>query len=316
MAEKPYRAAWDAETPPFGIQELLRVAIWGGLAAAALLLAVVSSYSGAGSPRQPVAGTSGQAGVPQKTSAADAAAPAAALAEAANETRRLAEAVHTLTADREQMLTRIASLERSLDDVTGTIRRDAQQAPPQVTSIGSAAPSARTEKPAPPPTETPIIPAQTPGSQPSGSIEAAPDGAPDTAARTAATPAAPTHTTALAEAPAGTAGLGLDVGGAVNFDGLRALWSSTKHSLLAPPEELYPVVAVRENSKTRSADLRLIIGPIPNAEAAARLCVALATAHRYCQPAAFEGQRLLLIEPLSKPIPNTVHRPAAAPPQP
>jgi hypothetical protein len=314
MAEKAYRAAWDAETPPFGIQELLRVAIWGGLAAAALLLAVVSSYSGAGSPRQPVAGTSGQAGVPQKTSAADAAAAGAALAEAANETRRLAEAVHTLTADREQMLMRIASLERSLDDVTGAIRRDTQQAPPQVASIGSAAPSARTEKPAP--TETPIIPAQTPGPQPSGSSEAAPDGAPDTAARAAATPAAPTHTAALAEAPVGTATLGLDVGGAINFDGLRALWSSTKHSLLAPPEELYPVVAVRENSKTRSADLRLIIGPIPNAEAAAHLCVALAAAHRYCQPAAFEGQRLLLIEPLSKPIPNTVHRPAPVPPQP
>jgi hypothetical protein len=219
------------------------------------------------------------------------------------------------------MLARIALLERSLDDVTGAIKRDAQQAPPQLPSTGSVAPSARTDAPGPPPTDTPVLPTQTPGSQPSGSIEAFPGGAPDSAARAAATPAAPTppaptHTSALAEAPAGSVALGLDVGGAVNFDGLRTLWASTKHSLLAPPDELYPVVAVRENSKTRSADLRLIVGPVANAEAAARLCVALAAAHRYCQPAAFEGQRLLLIEPLSKPIPNTVHRPAPGPPQP
>ncbi len=304
--EKAYRAAWDAEMPPFGIQDLFRLAIWGGLAAAALFLAVLSSYSGAVSPRPPVASGTGQGSALQKTSAAD---TPARSADTMDEIQGLTEAVHALTADREHILSRIASLERSLDDITGSIKRDAQHALPQITSTSSAASPGQTEVPAASPTKTAIIPPQAPVSQQPGSIEAAaPGSAPDNAPRAAATPSAPMRTTTLAEPPVGAPGLGVDVGGAVNFDGLRTLWSSTKHNLPAMPDELYPVVAVRENGKTRGAELRLIVGPIVNTETAGRLCAALAAAHRYCQAVAFEGQRLSLIEPLSKPIPNTVHR--------
>ena len=45
-----------------------------------------------------------------------------------------------------------------------------------------------------------------------------------------------------------------------------------------------------------AAELRLIIGPMPDAEAAAQLCVTLAAAHQYCQPVAFEGQRLAVAD--------------------
>jgi hypothetical protein len=116
--------------------------------------------------------------------------------------------------------------------------------------------------------------------------------------------------------------MGVDVGGAVSFEGLRTLWSSTKHHLLPLPDELYPVVGVRENSKG-SADLRLVIGPIANSEVAAQLCSKLAAAHHYCQPAAFQGQRLSLVEPAPKARPATTttdpggpHRPPPGPRQP
>ncbi len=51
-------------------------------------------------------------------------------------------------------------------------------------------------------------------------------------------------------------------------------------------------MVVRENSRTKAVELRLIVGPLANAEAAARICATLSAARRYCQPVAYEGQRL------------------------
>jgi hypothetical protein len=115
--------------------------------------------------------------------------------------------------------------------------------------------------------------------------------------------------TAPAEPIAAAGGLGVDVGGAIDYGGLRALWRSTKDTDPALLEELYPVVTVRENGKTHSAELRLVVGPIADAEAAERLCTTLAAAHHYCQAVAFEGQRLALSEtaPL-KAAPAPSHR--------
>jgi hypothetical protein len=97
---------------------------------------------------------------------------------------------------------------------------------------------------------------------------------------------------AAAQAAAG--GLGVDVGGAIDYSGLRALWRSTKNTDPALLEQLYPVVTVRENGKSHNAELRLVVGPIADAEAAERLCMTLAAAHHYCQAVAFDGQRLAL----------------------
>src|SRR5262249_50549796 len=47
-----------------------------------------------------------------------------------------------------------------------------------------------------------------------------------------------------------------------------------------------------KNSRTKGAELRLVVGPLANVENAARLCASLSAARRYCQPVAFEGQRL------------------------
>jgi hypothetical protein len=307
MVEQAYSPNRNAEVPQLGMQALWRLGIWGGLATFALFAAVITAYSNAGSQRQAASIASGQGAPVQETvqSRTSAGEVPARSGETAEEIRRLAEAVRTLAADRDQVLTRIAALERNLDGVTGTIKRDRIANPPQASlqsppqnpvAATGAAPTARPEMPAAPVTEAAITPSQTPAPQPSGPNEATQTAAPDVGDRVEAPPANLARVTALAEPLAAAGGLGVDVGGASNYEGLRTLWRTTKNSDPALLEALYPVVAVRENGKTHGVDLRLVVGPIADAEAAARLCTTLSGAHHYCQPVAFEGQRLSLID--------------------
>ncbi len=229
--------------------------------------------------------------------------------DTAEETRRLAEAVRALTLDRDQALARIAALERNFDGVTGTIKRDLTPtlpppptpSPPQNPSAAtSPAPPARPETPAAP--EAAVTPTPIPASQQSGVGDTAPITA--AAADAAPAPAAnPVHVSTPAEQALAAAGLGIDVGGAGNYQSLRTLWHATKNSDPALLEGFYPLAAVRENGRTHGADLRLVVGPIADAETAARLCTTLAASHRHCQPVAFEGQRLSMIDAGSTKLP-------------
>lgn len=86
--------------------------------------------------------------------------------------------------------------------------------------------------------------------------------------------------------------LGVDVGGATNLAGLRALWA--KIQAISPPllSELRPVIAIRDGVKPGAVQLRLVAGPLANAEHATRLCAALIDAGVTCHTAAYDGQRL------------------------
>jgi hypothetical protein len=265
---------------------------------------------------------SGQGATPGRTSAGDA---AARPDETAEQVKHLAEAVQGLVADQQQVLARIATLERNLDGVTGSIKRDpsagSQPTPPPSPAPkppSAAIPASRPEMPVAPLAAAPMPPAPTaaapspagpmleaaitatraPAPQPSGAGDAAPTALPDNGNRAAPpSPLVRVTTVEPTEAPAEpvvTGGLGVDVGGATNYEGLRTLWHSTLNSDPTLLEQFYPVVAIRENSKTHGVDLRLVVGPIPDAEAAASLCASLSAAHHYCQSVAFEGQRLSL----------------------
>jgi hypothetical protein len=152
---------------------------------------------------------------------------------------RMIDAVRTLAADREQLLTRMASLERSLAEVTGSIKRDvnaASQLPlPQIISTPSVAGAPAADAPASPPEMPPAavaaaanVPASTLASSPPSAIQAVDLAAPDLSGRGAAAASNPVRNAQPTE-PA-TAELGVDVGGALNFDSLLTLWSSIKHS--------------------------------------------------------------------------------------
>jgi hypothetical protein len=86
---------------------------------------------------------------------------------------------------------------------------------------------------------------------------------------------------------------GIDVGGASNMDMLRAQWSMLKQQHPKLLENLQPIVSVRDLRQRRTVELRLVVGPLANANAAAQLCAALnAAGLPTCQPAVFDGQRL------------------------
>ncbi len=299
-------------TRPYGMPSLSLLLTWGTLATISLGLAIISAYSSAS---RPTAADSGN--VQSSTSPAGPGEPNA-------NTRRMIEAVRTRAADREQLLTRMASLERNLADVTGSIKRDvnaASQLPlPQITSTSSAARAPAADAPASPPEMPPAaatanVPASTPASSPPSVIQAADIAAPDLSGRGATAASSPVRNAPPTETA--TAEVGVDVGGALNFDSLWTLWGSIKRSNLVLPEELYPLVAVRENNKSLGGvDLRLVIGPLAGAEAAASLCSRLSAEHRYCQPVAFEGQRLSLVRSAPKAGTVSVRRPASGPSQP
>jgi hypothetical protein len=189
------------------------------------------------------------------------------------EARRLSEAVRVLATDRDRLLTRVAVLERSLDDVTGSIPSNPApaaaprpapmlpQIPPQVAAPAAAPPVAA------------VAPAPAPGRVMTG-----PETAPGGPAQSVAT----------------KTDFGIDIGGNASLDGLRVLWTNLKAAQPAMLEGLRPVIAIREGGKPGMFELRLVAGPLANAGAAARLCAALAAAGQTCQTTVFDGQRLAL----------------------
>ena len=361
MTEQTYSTMRNAEMSQFGMQALWRLAMWVGLATFALFAAVLSVYSNAGAQRQTPSVTSGQAA---KQTRVDAVESGAQPNETAEETRRLAEAVHALAVDRDQLVTRMAALERNLDGVTGTIKRDRTSTPlpsqvqnPPLPQLQAQAQipaqaqvqdlpqiqvqtqpqsqiqaQAQTPQPNPgpatvaaprpettpaPATEVAVSPAPPPISRQIATAgDAAQTATPDAGARAAPSPPGLASLAPPREALTGGNELGVDVGGATNYEGLRALWHATKNNDPELLADLYPMVTVRENGKTHGVELRLVIGPIADPEAASRLCTTLSDAHHYCQPVAFEGQRLAVTDtaPIkSTPLPpGAPHHPAPA----
>jgi hypothetical protein len=285
MAEQTSVARRHEDKWSFDMRALWRLAIWGTTASACLAAAVFAANTDVGAQRllalnAPAATPDISAPPPDQPSAAQLAARSA---ETENETRRLAQAMQALDAEREQLVTRIATLERNLEDITGSIRAQAAPAPPNPAPPQPAAVGAQPE----PAVSQP---------EPAGSRSAA----------------VGSEVAASETKPAAKPDIGIDVGGAPNFEGLRLLWNATR-SVHAPGfEDLHPLALARENPKARGVELRLVVGPFADAKAASAICAALTGARRFCQPATYEGQPFSLDERERKPSPPA-RRPAPAP---
>jgi hypothetical protein len=299
-------ARYRAERKYFTMRSLWRLALWGTSAAAALAVAVLVSTTEVGSQRVHVAmatiadATNGRLAAArpeqakQPTAAQVAAQLAARSAEAERDTRRLTDAIQRLGADRDRLLARIALLEHNLDDVTGSIKQQielARQAPaqPPAPTVTAAIPP----RPATPPEQS-LPPAAAAATPPATVPAHAPPAAPPVATEAPPAQPAPVITEAPHTEPVVKVEYGVDLGGAPSFDGLRARWNSARNNQPALLESLHPIIAVRENPKTRAVEMRLVAGPLNNAAAAARICAAFAKAGRFCQPAIYDGQRLAL----------------------
>lgn len=133
--------------------------------------------------------------------------------------------------------------------------------------------------------------------EPKAEIAALASEAPDS---TTAEPAAP-----VAEVAVPRTAFGVDLGTANTIGGLRTLWHRVTASHQTVLADLRPVIALRERQGA-AAQLRLIAGPLDDAAAAAKICVAMAASRHTCETAVFDGQRLAV---------NVEPAPAAHPPQ-
>src|ERR1700726_213031 len=113
---------------PLPMPGLWRLVVGGSTAATALLIAVLSSRGVVGSQRAAIAAsTLGGATVAMVQPVQTPPPPVVARAfdAQAAETKKLAEAVHDLTAENDELKSRLAVVEHSVDDVTGSIARQA-----------------------------------------------------------------------------------------------------------------------------------------------------------------------------------------------
>ncbi len=234
---------------PVTMHGLWRLVVWGSTAATALLIAVLSSRGVVGSQRAAVAASTLGGGTvaivqpvqtPPQTTAHS--------FDAQAETKKLADAVRDLTADNDELKSRLAMVEHSVDDVTGSIAQQAKAA---------AAP--------PWPDNGPPVPA---------------------------TPAA----IAAVIAPALPLPMeyGVDIGSAVSIQALRARWAGIRSAHPQLFDGLAPTISLSEMPPSNRPELRLVVGPLASADAAARLCTTLERFRLTCQPTIFAGRHLAL----------------------
>ncbi len=285
----------DDEGEHIDMRPLLRLGAWGLCAVLALGSAVFAGRTEIGERR------AAAALVALRTAPAEllARAPVQLAAQPSEaETRRLSEAVRTLTADRDRLAGRVATLERNLTDLTGSVSKpSAERAPasgPPPTVASTPAAPAQPNETRPAAAEAPAVaaPASVPAARPAPSavvqsyVRSTLNDPPPAETRVAAAPAAAPTDSARTE-------FGIELAMSASPNTLRSRWAAIRAKHPAQLAGLEPVVSAR-NSVTRPGmvELHLVAGPLPDAVSATRLCAALNAAGTRCQRAAFDGQPL------------------------
>jgi len=283
---------------------LWRLCGWGSAAAIALASLAITTQTESGSERLQLAFAPSSA--PERAVAA-ADAPTRVIG-IDKETVRLEAQLRVLAADRDRLTARLTLLERNLDDMTGSIKRQAAQeaavpaAKPPIVSAPATPPQAAAPESqpvaAPPPARIELI-RILPLAMPVPTDNAAPWST--TPAQQMATPlpepiplppvriaSAPTSETA-AEPPRKPE-IGVDLGGAPSIEVLNLRWVAVKANFGPLLTGLHPLAARVQRSG--ATDVRLLVGPLTNIAAANQLCARFTAARVTCRPAKFAGQQL------------------------
>ena len=303
--------------------------IWGSVAVCAVLAAsvtialVVGAHRGiqfalpAKRPAPVAAQEQNQAQAP-----APKIAPAASSSE--HEIGRLNDALRVLAAERDRLADRLEAVERTVGDITASVRERPALAGTAAVEAKGAAVGETIDEPraaetprasqriAAAPTQPIPPPASRHSSPAPGAIVPMPGEIfqPYAAARPAVVPPTPAQEPMQVHASQQTAAISatqparesaatrtefaVDLGSEPNMDGLRARWSNLSGNHGTVLSTLRPLVSVREGSRPGSVELRLIAGPLANAGDAARTCASLQAKGVNCQTAVFDGQRLAL----------------------
>ena len=282
------------------MRALWRLSAWGAAAALALAVVAIASQTESGSQR--LAAILASADIPVWPVATVKIPPRI---EPNPEVARLEAQVRTLAADRDRLTARLASLERNLDDMTGSIKRQSAQA-----AVATAPPPAKT----PPPEISPPATARrhdtaAPQPEPAPQTTTAADQPAPAAPEKAAAPtwrrtqpprrrawrcpcrrsASPPRLRADPKPPKPEFGVAL--ASAHNVDVLRLQWAALKANFGPMLAGLHPLAA--REPRANGTHYRLVVGPLPNYAAATKLCARLTAARmRRAMPGKFAGEPL------------------------
>jgi hypothetical protein len=282
---------------------ILRLTTWATAAAVAITVAALASMSPGGSQRVTTAVASWSGGdTRQRTQVA------ARTADIETDRRSLNEALRLLASDRDRLMTRVGSIERNLDDITGSIKSQNARPLPESTSMreapnletlppitAEAATAAKPSRPADLPDWLANVPEPWPS--PSSGRELAtgpasfPPGPASTPAQAVRVSALPVETARPGATVVSRTEFGVDIGSGSDMNEVRALWDAakTQHGRLLG--NLRPIVVKRED-RAGNPDYRLVIGPLANAGSAAMLCAKLGAADVMCSTRQYQGERL------------------------
>lgn len=269
------------EKPKTASSAPVRLVGWAGGATLALAALALTLQTETGSDRLQTAFAA--TAPPQIVAKVELPAPAS---ERDAEIKRLEALVVALAADRERQGARIASLERNLEETTGSIKQQVAIAAKAIT---------------PPPPPAPVAPvimplAMAPMSQPATPAWSGNDKQPEPPA-TELVPLPPERVVAslpvadAAPEPPRKPEIGIDLGGAANMDVLNARWIAVKANFGPMLAGLYPRAA--ERHRQNGLDYRLIAGPLPNNAAAVQLCAKFVAARITCRAVKFDGERMV-----------------------
>ncbi len=307
---------------------LWRLSGWGGAAVIALTALAFTTQTQSGSERLQLAFAPESQPVRAVSIADDK--PRTVENDAA--TRALEAQVLALAADRDRLNARIASLERNLGDMTGSINRQAAAAPAAESPVQTPAPNTTASVPASAPASVPdnapatvataaapslpaiaaappIMPPLAPLAMPAIKVATASWPEATAAATMAATPAVaavppkmeivPLPPTRLAAAPANDATVAPAHKPEFGVD----LGGAPNLEVLgarwaAVKANFGPLLAgmyplAAHVRRPGATDFRLLVGPLPDTTAATQLCVRFAAAHVTCRPVKFAGERFV-----------------------
>jgi hypothetical protein len=257
---------------------LIRVLLWGAAAAAAVTLVVTTATGNIGAARLQQA----IASIVEPPKTAPPSQPTVTpqqLAKVEDETHALLKAVRDLSVERDQLKTRLSSIEQSLTDITGAIKRQSAQA-------AKAEPPRPIAAPAAPETTASITPPSEPAPEP---VVVPP--APAAAASVPLPPARLVHAASPSPHDAATRQIGIDIAGASSVEELHARWSTIKANVGPDIAGLRPSYVVKRRPNG-VAEYRLVLAPLPNTSAALRLCAKLNAAKVFCRAGYFNGEQM------------------------
>jgi hypothetical protein len=265
---------------------LWRISLWGGAATLALAAAILMTQTDIGAQRLQSVFSAEPATKPITQVDFVPRPEADALKR---ETLRLEAQVRELAADREKLNARIATLETSLSDVTGSLKRELAAAaakPATLPATTPALPASSVSAPqsAPPPKLEPVV-AETKYSHPPATEPAADP-------HVAPTLGEPIPLPPMRVAGVASGDIGVDLGGARSLDIMQARWAAVKANFGPLLTGLQPLVT--RDTRPNMIPYRLIVGPLPNAAAAAQVCARFAASKVTCRSTKFAGEPLTL----------------------